>query len=416
MNTLSHKTTLSLHDGITLTVLSMLLLFFHVLMVIKFWPLFSTWDDTSWTLFMRNYHMSGYDPMTLLTVTDGSVAYDIIRHPLLPVVVWPLFLVNKLLWWLTGMNCGMILVSATWWLMSVLTVWLLWRTLVTMGTRHGVAWLIVAWYYGLGHVLTGSIVADHFAISHLLLVALLHRCAQTFSGLRAAPRLGEWCMWTAIVSGVTLSNGAMVVVAALLVTGWRREAWLTVAVTCGVVVALACCGLSVDALLRTDTGRVMQWATEGRAPFWPTVVENFFGESLQLHRDHILGDVLVRRPVIVTYRWWWQYVAEAVMALLLIGGAWWGRRRREVHLTMMWLAFNMTLHLVIGFGMNEVYIMTMHWAVVLPVTTSALAACHSHGRVATMAVVVALIPLTIYLWSYHGWLLWRYLTWPLTDS
>ena len=58
-----------------------------------------------WKVFERELHLSGYDPLTYLTVTDWDVVYETHRHPLLAFLVWPLWLLNQGLTWLFGVNC-----------------------------------------------------------------------------------------------------------------------------------------------------------------------------------------------------------------------------------------------------------------------------------------------------------------------
>lgn len=47
-----------------------------------------------------------------------------------------------------------------------------------------------------------------------------------------------------------------------------------------------------------------------------TLVENFFGESIMLHQQNLLGDVLRNRPVIVKYQSAVNYVVEAFIVVL----------------------------------------------------------------------------------------------------
>ena len=60
-----------------------------------------------WKVFERELHLSGYDPYTYLTVTDWDVVYEAHRHPLLAFFIWPLWLLNQGLTWVTGVNCVM---------------------------------------------------------------------------------------------------------------------------------------------------------------------------------------------------------------------------------------------------------------------------------------------------------------------
>ena len=99
-----------------------------------------------------------------------------------------------------------------------------------------------------------------------------------------------------------------------------------------------------------------------------SAVENLFGESLQLHRDSLLQDTLRSRPVIISYRWWGSYVVEGLIVVLFLAGIWSGRRKRYLWMCLSCFAFDMLLHMGLGFALNEVYIMTAHWAFVIPIT------------------------------------------------
>lgn len=91
------------------------------------------------------------------------------------------------------------------------------------------------------------------------------------------------------------------------------------------------------------------------------------GESLILHSQHLLEDVQNNRPVFVAYDQGVFYVVEGLVVLLFIIGVWCGRRSRLMWLLLSWFAFDMLMHVGFGFGLNEVYIMTAHWAFIIPI-------------------------------------------------
>lgn len=103
-----------------------------------------------------------------------------------------------------------------------------------------------------------------------------------------------------------------------------------------------------------------------------TCIENLFGESFILHREHLLEDTLAGRPVIVRYRSALPYIAEGLIICLFLCGIWCGRRSRLMWMSLSFFGFDLLLHLLIGFGINEVYIMTPHWAFVPTITTGFL--------------------------------------------
>ena len=83
-------------------VLLVFILFFEYLIIAKFWVLFADYDHRTWLNFMRNYRMSGFDPITYSVLTDWHQGYDALRHPLLAFLMYPLYGFNQLLWWVTG--------------------------------------------------------------------------------------------------------------------------------------------------------------------------------------------------------------------------------------------------------------------------------------------------------------------------
>lgn len=113
-------------------------------------------------------------------------------------------------------------------------------------------------------------------------------------------------------------------------------------------------------------GEFMRW-TDKTTSRWDVAVEGLFGEGIQLHRDYLLGDVLRNRPVIVRYQNWWNYAFETVIMVLFVAGTWCGRKQRLMWLAMAMFMFDMALHMGLGFGINEIYIMSAHYLFVLPI-------------------------------------------------
>ena len=150
----------------------------------------------------------------------------------------------------------------------------------------------------------------------------------------------------------------------------------------------------------------MRW-TDITTSRWETAVENLFGESLQLHEQHLLGDVFRRRPIIVRYDHWWNYGVEAVTVLLFLVGIWCGRRSRFLWLTLSFMAVDMALHMGLGFGINEIYIMSPHYLYAIPIAMAYL--LKTKTKVMRLSVRTLVLLLAVYLWIYNGWLLTQYM-------
>ena len=140
-----------------------------------------------------------------------------------------------------------------------------------------------------------------------------------------------------------------------------------------------------------------------------TVVENLLGESIQLHQDYVLGDVLKSRPIIVNYRHAYNYAVEALIALLFVMGVWAGRRSRFMWLVMSYFALDMALHIGLGFGINEVYIMSAHWIYAIPIAMAFLFKAAARRRRAALALKGIVAALAVWLWVWNVSLIVQYL-------
>ena len=105
-------------------------------------------------------------------------------------------------------------------------------------------------------------------------------------------------------------------------------------------------------------------------------------------------------PVIVHYSWPGNYIIEAGIILLFAAGLWAGRRSRLLWLAFSFFSLDMVLHIGLGFGINEVYIMTAHWAYVIPVSIGFLIKGCTGKRRNAITVLTAI--LTLYLITYNS--------------
>jgi len=392
--------------------------FFQFLMISKFWPLFSDYGVTTWTVFMKNYHMSGFDPYSYAVLTSWGEHFDIIRHPLLALFLYPFYGVNQGLWALTGANCAPLVMGVLLLVCSVYGSLFLHRLLhEVMGTGRKTAMLLVFFFLSFAYVLVSTVVADHFVISMMLLLLTLYRGGMLMKQGKHFT-LREACLLFTITAGVTLSNGVMVGLTVWFVNG--RSLFRPKFLIAGFLVPAMLLLGGAEAYKWHQGQRQMPVESQLKDTYQSEaktmiVYENFFGESIQLHRKYVLGDVLSRRPVIVRYNWWWQYAAEVIYVLLFVLGMACGlyrkSSRRLFGLLFAILAYTLLLHFVLGFGLNEVFIMSAHWIYAIPLAISSLYSLRKTWALATLNGLIAC--LTLYLLAYNGTLLFRYLTWPL---
>ena len=415
-----------------------------------------------WKVFERELHLSGYDPLTYLGVTDWDVVYQVFRHPLLSFMIWPLYLLNEGLTWLLGVNCVQYLVA--FWLIacsyySYIFLYRIHREVIALSRWD--ATLLTVFYFSFAYILLSVIVPDHFTISMFLLLITLY-----ISGI-CIQKGREFRWWQSaiffyITAGVTLSNGIKVFLSGFFVNlkDFFRPKYLLLAVLlpAGLLWGTAqweyreyvlpkekaraetkarqekalkekVAAMSPKErkafeakqarrelrlkLQKEKSGQPMEdhgflkW-TDISTSRWQSIYENLFGESLQFHRQHFLEDTLVGRPVFVKYDTVFNYIIEAIIFLLAMVGIWVGRKRRFLWLCLSCFGFDMFIHLVLGFGLNEIFIMAPHFMFVLPIATAYL-----FSRVHWRWLRLSVIFLTIYLLVYNGYLLTDFLLSPI---
>ena len=423
-----------------------------------------------WKVFERELHLSGYDPYTYLTVTDWDVVYEAHRHPLLAFFIWPLWLLNQGLTWLFGVNCvqyvvALVVITSS--LYSYVFLYRIHREIV--GLRRDDATLLTMFAFSMAYLLLSVIVPDHFTVSMFLLLMTFY-----ISGI--CIRKGrEFRWWQSavlffITAGVTLSNGVKVFLSGFFVNrrDFFRPKYLLLAV---LLPSALLWGIAVwqhytfveprqqarekveklkservkervakmspeeraryeakkarrEAVLKKQaekTGKPMEdhgylkW-TDISTSRWQTIYENLLGETIQFHRRHFLEDTLVGRPLFVPYLSVFSYVIEALVVLLALVGMWYGRRSRFLQLCLSCLAIDMGIHLVLGFGINEVFIMAPHFLFILPIATAyLLKERRKEGvrRKGGLAIRLAVTALTAYLFTYNGILLTYFLLTPI---
>ena len=418
-----------------------------------------------WKVFERELHLSGYDPLTYLGVTDWDVVYQVYRHPLLSFMIWPLYLLNEGLTWLLGVNCVQYLVA--FWLIvcsyySYIFLYRIHREVIALSRWD--ATLLTAFYFSFAYILLSVIVPDHFTISMFLLLITLYISGVCIQKGREF-RWWQSAIFFYITAGVTLSNGIKVFLSGFFVNlkDFFRPKYLLLAV---VLPAALLWGTAVweyrtyvlpkekaraemkarqeevlkekvaamspeerktyEAkqarrelrlkLQKEKSGQPMEdygflkW-TDISTSRWQSVYENLFGESLQFHRQHFLEDTLVGRPVFVRYDTIFNYIIEALILLLALAGIWTGRRRRFLWLCLSCFGVDMFIHLILGFGLNEIFIMAPHFMFVLPIATAYL-----FKSVNWQWLRLAVIFLTIYLLVYNGYLLTDFLLSPIRTT
>lgn len=393
-----------------------------------------------WSVFTKNFRMSGYDCWSWITVSGGRIHFVTSRHPLYLTFLYPLYLLNDWLIQNVGYNfavyfMAVIIVFSAFY--AVLFMYRVFREVLEL--RRKDARLLTVLLFSFGHVLIPTMVPDHFVISLMLLSLTLYI---TGKKMKKGQLLTAWqsLVLTFFTAGMATSNGVKTLLAGLFTNG--KKVFTCKFISIGVVLPLLLLlGIQQsqyyllevpqqavvrhiesetlkknpqkvlehkkqrDEWQRTHLGQpvgdgVITKLMDVSTPRVPTIVENFFGESIQLHQRSLLKDVSWERPIFVEYNWSLNYIIEAFIVLLFIVGIVFSYKQRFFKMLLAWFACDLTLHLILGFAVTEVYIMTSGWAFIIPISYGYLLKRLSMKWLKMMRV--ALIMLTIYLWIYNA--------------
>lgn len=421
-------------------VVLLLLVILNGMLIMKYDALFSVVCDDYGKLLSYNYHLSGFDATTYSVLTEWGMKYDVLRHPLLPYLMGLPYGLNQLLISLFGVNGTLYIAASVILFFAFCTTVILYRILRELvGVSKWDAVLLVMFFFSLAYVLVTYIATDHFGISLFLILWSLYLVGKSYQEGRL---LSTWksALLLLVTAGVTLTNGAKVCAAELIARGRGFFRWRYLLVISGCWLFVIGLGVLEERIYvfpkeqeaqryfqehkaemiqkaRRDherykhapwvihkgkplgKGSLLKW-TDYTTSRWETLKENVFGESLILHEEYVLDDVLTSyRPVLLSYRAVINYVIEGLLVILLLAGIWYGRRERLLWMCLLGILPDALMHLGLGFAINEIYIMSAHWVYVFPIAAACLLA-KSRKRVAdTLRVVIIL--LTVYLFIHN---------------
>lgn len=445
--------------------LMVLLLSVNAMVLAHYYDLFTPIQSNYWQLFIRNFHISGFDPITLSVVSDWSAGYNVYRHPLLAFFMYPAYLLNQLLMAITGINCAIFVVAA----MQVLSAFYagiflfrIFREIIGIDLLS--SYILLALYQSFAYVTLSAMVPDHFIFSSFMLILALYITGRR---LRSGRPMKVWqtVVYFIFTAGTSLNNGLKIFLSALFANGRKffSPRFFGLAVLLPSLAIWGFCrweyrvfvypewhakkvakekkkaeqkraaefaAAKRDSVLRAQgkdvkpsapakvkkkrkvqgtpiaNGEFSRW-TDISTPRWKSLVENVFGEGMQLHKRHLLQDVLTKRPVTVSYDMSWNYIVEAIIVLLFVLGILCGMGSPFLWTCMSYFLLDMVLHVGLGFGLNEAYIMSVHWIYVVPIAIAYLLRL-IHPRYVWIVHLLLLL-VTTFLFGWNISLIYSYL-------
>ena len=150
----------------------------NALTVIKYHSQFSQITDNYHKLFVKTFHVAGFDPLTYSIVSHWDTEYNVYRHPLLAFFMYIPNQINQGLMMLTGINCvqfvvGAILVFCAFY--SFIFLYRIFREVI--GTERFDANLLSAFYFSFAYVMVSAMICRpfHHVDDHTPLYPVYHR-------------------------------------------------------------------------------------------------------------------------------------------------------------------------------------------------------------------------------------------------
>ena len=434
----SHRAILSvIAIGLSIAItLNVMMLLYH----------YDAWTNPKvgfWTAFWTKFEVSGFDPYTYIVVSKWRPLYVISRHPLLSVMVMPLSWLNGWLMEVTGINCSIFIVAVLMVILTVMSWTLTYRIMRSIiGLTYGTSLLLTAFFFSFSHVMLLIFVEDHMAMSLPLLLLAVYLSGKAIKEERRLP-LKHSLPLLFVSTAVTTTNCIKVFFADLFSRLGKESLWQMTRhfslylIPLSVIFALLAYQQdttqatemrnsmhTVQKRMEKDSAFAVQWQKEMLAnrkakenqiiklPFvtntdykidrLPSLVENIFGEGLILHTEYALRDSNKNnRPVLVRYNHWYYYAIEAIIVWLFLLGAWLARKERVMQAVLAMFLFDMTLHVGLNFASADVYIMTAHWAFVIPIAVAYLVKKTAIKPLTHRLLISTIILLTTFLWIHN---------------
>lgn len=412
----------------------------NAIVTLRYFPVMSGFYADYHSVARDTLQLSGFDAWSWSVISDwNGHEFNVFRHPLLALYCLPLYLLNQLLIWITGVNCAIILMAIVETAFGTYAAVFLFRILrEVIGCRRTDATLLTLLFFTFAFITITVMVPDHFNVSMCLLLAVLYVCGMHLKAKKPLGIMQTVAMFL-LSAGVSLTNGVKVGLAALFTNGRKtfrlKYLLLALIVPAAAIWAIANVENQLwaeplekvaraerqardkafrDSILQATRlkhpdmdsaevraaakkehrrlayiqylhnhehpkiGRPMSkegfliW-TDRETSRWRSIKENLFGESIQLHKANLLEDIMkTERPMIVPYEADYHYAIELLPVLLALAGAVIAVRSRFFWLLFSWFLFDMAIYLGLGFGINELYLMTSQWAFIMPISMAYL--------------------------------------------
>lgn len=437
-------------ETILITLLGVVIMISLNYMMVLWKPdIFTNTKYAAWSTFWNHGELSGFDTYTYIVVTSFHPVYVLSRHPILAMMLWPFYELNNALKEVFHINCAIYIVAVLWTVLascSWILMYRIQRKIIELSWQ--ISLLLTLFFFSFSHVMIVLFFPDHMGISLPLLLLTIYLAGKA---LKQNKRFALWHSLPLVffATGVTTTNLVKVGIADLF-TQWGKIPFKKMILhfmlyLIPLAVLYAAYSYQMETSQKQEEQRIVKIEkakmkkdkkyaekykagkqeykerreqqildipivtdTEYHIDRLPSLVENVFGEGLILHDTYTLKDANRgnHRPVLVTYSHWWYYAIEGLIVALFLMGIWIGRQEKFLWMVLSMFLFDMLLHVGLNFASADVYIMTAHWAFVIPIAIGYL--IKKRNRLSYMTLLVV-FGLTTFLWWHNLSLIANYI-------
>lgn len=437
-------------ETILITLLGVVIMISLNYMMVLWKPdIFTNTKYAAWSTFWNHGELSGFDTYTYIVVTSFHPVYVLSRHPILAMMLWPFYELNNALKEVFHINCAIYVVAVLWTVLascSWILMYRIQRKIIELSWQ--ISLLLTLFFFSFSHVMIILFFPDHMGISLPLLLLTIYLAGKA---LKQNKRFALWHSLPLVffATGVTTTNLVKVGIADLF-TQWGKIPFKKMILhfmlyLIPLAVLYAAYSYQMETSQKQEEQRIVKIEkakmkkdkkyaekykagkqeykerreqqildipivtdTEYHIDRLPSLVENVFGEGLILHDTYTLKDANRgnHRPVLVTYSHWWYYAIEGLIVALFLMGIWIGRQEKFLWMVLSMFLFDMLLHVGLNFASADVYIMTAHWAFVIPIAIGYLVKKRNMVSYITLLVVFGL---TTFLWWHNLSLIANYI-------
>ena len=172
-----------------------------------------------WSLFTKNFRMSGYDNWSWITISCMRVHFETIRHPLFLTLLYPLYWLDHWLINAVGINFAVFFMAVIVVFSAFYSVIFTYRILrEVLDLKRKDATLLTLFFFSFGHILVPAMVPDHFIISLMLLTLTLY-----IAGMRQKQgkliKAWESFLLMFFTAGIAASNAGKTILAGIFTNG-----------------------------------------------------------------------------------------------------------------------------------------------------------------------------------------------------